>query len=64
MHRLFHIPLINPGEKVDHFAGNWTEVTELAKVDGDKAVHNQDSYQYFALDVYAREIANKPAGCV
>ncbi|KNC96304.1 uncharacterized protein SPPG_08209 [Spizellomyces punctatus DAOM BR117] len=64
MHRLFHVPLINPEERVDHYASNYTEVTALAAADGDKAEHNQDSYMYFALDAYARDDVNPPNGCV
>ena len=62
LHRLFHIPKVGEGA-VEHYAGDYSEVLELAKTHSDEAVRNSDTLQYFALEVYAYDIAVPGVGC-
>ncbi|KFA46811.1 hypothetical protein S40293_05587 [Stachybotrys chartarum IBT 40293] len=62
MHRLLHVPTISQGI-VDHFAEDYAEVVELAQSgDGNSAI-DSDAIQYFAIDVWAYDIAAPGVGC-
>jgi hypothetical protein len=62
MHRLFHTTKIGEGA-AEHYADTYTECLELAKNNSAEAVRNTHSLQYFALDVYAMEVALPGEGC-
>lgn len=62
LHRLFHVPKIGEGA-VEHYAGEYDEVIELAQTHSDEAVKNSDTLQYFALGAYAFDIAVPGEGC-
>lgn len=62
IHRLYHLPAI--GETiVEHYADTYAECLELAKTNPADAVRNTHTLQYFALDVYAYDIALPGEGC-
>ncbi|OJD37900.1 major allergen asp f2 [Diplodia corticola] len=62
VHRLYHLPAV--GETaVDHFADTHAECVALARADPARAVRNTHSLQYFALDVYAWDVALPGEGC-
>ncbi|KAF7563923.1 hypothetical protein G7046_g186 [Stylonectria norvegica] len=62
MHRVLHVPTIAE-EGVDHFAEDYAEVIALAKSDPSKSVIDSDALQYFAIDVWAYDIAAPGVGC-
>ncbi|KAG5752300.1 hypothetical protein H9Q69_010737 [Fusarium xylarioides] len=62
LHRVLHVPTISEGI-VDHFAEDYAEAIELAKTDPSKSVIDSDALQYFAIDVYAYDIAAPGEGC-
>ncbi len=62
LHRYFHVPAFSEGI-IDHYVDEYTPILELAKTDPDVAVRNSDSLQYFAMDVYAYDIALPGQGC-
>lgn len=62
IHRLYHLPSIGEGH-VEHFSESYAEVLELARNNASYAVHDSDSLQYFALEVYAYDIAVPGVGC-
>lgn len=62
IHRLFHIPTI--GENTaEHYADSYQACLDLAVKNPAEAVRNTHSLQYFALDVYAYDIALPGEGC-
>ncbi|ORY63937.1 putative peptidase domain-containing protein [Pseudomassariella vexata] len=62
IHRLYHMPKI--GEAiVEHYADTYSECLELAVDAPAEAVRNSHTLQYFALDVYAYDIALPGEGC-
>lgn len=62
IHRLYHMPAV--GEyHIEHYTETYTEVLDLAKNNASYSVHDSDSLQYFALDVYAHDIAVPGIGC-
>lgn len=62
IHRLYHMPAF--GENyVEHFAEDYAGALELAKTNATFATHDSDVLQYFALDVYAYDIAVPGIGC-
>lgn len=62
VHRIYHLPSV--GETVvEHYADSYEECLELAVSDPTMAVRNTHSLQYFALDVYAYDIALPGEGC-
>ncbi|KAF2841051.1 zincin [Patellaria atrata CBS 101060] len=63
LHRVYHVPQIGE-EIVEHYAGEYLEVLELAKTNPEEAVRNSDTLQYFALEAYAFDIAVPGVGCV
>lgn len=62
IHRLFHTDKIGEGT-VFHYADTYDECLALAIENPDEAVRNAHTLQYFALDVYAFDIANPGQGC-
>jgi hypothetical protein len=64
LHRLLHIPQIGEGV-VEHYGeGQKYEVAmELAQENATYAVRNSDTLQFFALEVYAHDIAVPGEGC-
>ena len=62
MHRVLHVPAISEGV-VDHFAEDYAGLLELAKEEPEKAAIDSDALQYFAIDVYAYDIAAPGDGC-
>jgi hypothetical protein len=62
IHRLFHTDQIGEGT-VFHYADTYQECLDLARENPDEAVRNAHSLQYFALDVYAYDIAVPGQGC-
>jgi hypothetical protein len=62
MHRLYHTTKIGEGA-TEHFADSYSECLELAEEEPNDAVRNTHSLQYFALDVYAMEVALPGEGC-
>jgi hypothetical protein len=62
LHRVLHVPRISEGV-VDHFAEDYAGVLELAKTEPEKSAIDSDTLQYFAIDVYAFDIAAPGVGC-
>ena len=62
LHRLLHVPKVGEGV-VEHYAGEYDEVLELAETNSAEAVRNSDSLQYFALEAYAYDISLPGEGC-
>ncbi|KAH8724452.1 putative peptidase family-domain-containing protein [Phaeosphaeriaceae sp. PMI808] len=64
LHRLLHIPKVGEGV-VEHYGaeGKYPGVISLAKTNATYAVRNSDTLQYFALEVYAHDIAVPGVGC-
>lgn len=48
---------------MSHYADSYDECLQLAKTKPEQAVRNTHSLQYFALDVYAYDIALPGVGC-
>ena len=64
LHRLYHMPAI--GEAlVEHYSEGeeYADILELARNNATIAVRDSDALQYFALDVYAYDIAAPGIGC-
>jgi hypothetical protein len=62
LHRVLHVPQISEGI-VEHFAEDYEGVLELAKTEPEKSAIDSDTLQYFAIDVYAHDIAAPGVGC-
>ncbi|KAF2622817.1 zincin, partial [Macroventuria anomochaeta] len=64
LHRLLHIPKVGEGI-VEHYGGadEYPGVLTLAESSPEEAVRNSDTLQYFALEVYAHDIAVPGVGC-
>jgi len=62
IHRLFHTDKIGEGT-VFHYADTYQECLDLARETPEEAVRNAHTLQYFALDVYAYDIAAPGQGC-
>ncbi|XWW98367.1 hypothetical protein V2A60_006367 [Cordyceps javanica] len=63
LHRLLHVPTIS-GNVVDHYAEDgYTGVLDLAKKDPSKSTKDSNALQYFAIDVWAYDIAAPGVGC-
>jgi len=64
LHRLLHVPKVGEGV-VEHYGheGKYPGVLALAKENSTYAVRNSDSLQYFALEVYAHDVAVPGVGC-
>jgi hypothetical protein len=62
LHRVFHVPQISE-DAVHHYAEDYDGVLELAKTNPEKSALDSDTLIYFAIDVYAREVAAPGEGC-
>ena len=62
LHRVLHVPTISE-ELVDHYADDYESVLALAKADPSKSVIDSNALQYFAIDVWAYDIAAPGVGC-
>ncbi|KAF6822331.1 Antigen 1 [Colletotrichum plurivorum] len=62
LHRAFHVPLVSLGQ-VEHYAEDYAEVLDLAKNNASLSVVDSDALQYFAIDVWAYDIAAPGVGC-
>lgn len=62
MHRVLHVPTISE-DVVDHFADDYASLLALAKSDPSKSVKDSNALQYFAIDVWAYDIAAPGVGC-
>ncbi|KAJ5185003.1 hypothetical protein N7491_007129 [Penicillium cf. griseofulvum] len=62
LHRLYHIPAFGQNW-IDHFADGYEEVMDLAKKNATLSTHDSETLQYFALEVYAHDIAVPGIGC-
>ncbi|KAI7520512.1 hypothetical protein KC331_g20176 [Hortaea werneckii] len=62
MHRVYHSDKIGEGV-VGHYADTYEECLQLAKDSPEEAVRNSATLRYFALDVYAYDIAVPGQGC-
>lgn len=62
VHRIYHLPAVGEGA-VEHHADSYEECLGLARTDPAMAVRNTHSLQYFALDVYAYDVALPGEGC-
>ncbi|KAL4781374.1 putative peptidase family-domain-containing protein [Aspergillus varians] len=63
LHRLYHMPAYGQG-LVEHYADGYEGVLEFAKGNRTEAVHDSEALQYFALEVYAYDVAVPGVGCV
>ncbi|KAJ0417925.1 antigen 1 [Aspergillus carlsbadensis] len=63
LHRLYHMPAIGQG-LVEHYADGYEGVLELAAGNKTEAVHDSETLQYFALEVYAYDVVVPGVGCV
>ena len=62
MHRVLHVPQISEG-RVEHYAEDYAGLLELAETNSTWSGYDSDTLQYFALDVYAYDIAAPGEGC-
>lgn len=62
LHRLYHVPAIGQNW-IDHFADGYEEVIDQAKKNATLSTHDSETLQYFALEVYANDIAAPGVGC-
>lgn len=64
LHRLLHMPAVGEGHVEHYSVGKYPGVLELAKTNSSYSVKDSDTLQYFALEVYAHDIAVPGVGCV
>ena len=62
LHRLYHVPAFGDGH-VQHYTQGYAEVLTQAQEHPERATHDSDVLQYFALEVYAYDIAVPGVGC-
>lgn len=62
IHRFFHVPTIS-NNLVGHYADEYADCIELAEHNATWAPFNTHTLQYFAADVYGREVAAPGVGC-
>ncbi|GAB7361691.1 hypothetical protein MBLNU230_g1738t1 [Neophaeotheca triangularis] len=62
MHRALHVPTISE-DMVHHYAEDYNDALDNAMENPDQAVHDSDALQWFALDVYAFDVAAPGVGC-
>lgn len=62
LHRVWHTDVLGLGV-VGHYADDYTGCLELAKTSPEEAVRNSNTLRYYALDVYAYDIAVPGKGC-
>lgn len=59
---MLHLPSISE-EVVDHFTEGYAGLLEQAQEEPEKSAIDSDALQYFAIDVYAYDIAAPGEGC-
>jgi activator of HSP90 ATPase len=62
LHRLFHMPSFGQNW-IDHFADGYEEVVDQVLENATLSTHDSETLQYFALEVYAYDIAVPGEGC-
>lgn len=62
LHRVWHTSVLGQ-DTVGHYADTFKECLELAKNNSTEAINNSASLRYYALDVYAYDIAVPGTGC-
>lgn len=62
LHRIWHTDSLGQ-EVVGHYADTYDECLELAKLNTTESVRNSASLRFYALDVYAYDIAVPGKGC-
>lgn len=62
MHRLYHVPAVGYGY-IEHYIHSYSDAITFAKNGTKTNTHDSDVLQYFALDVYAYDIAVPGVGC-
>lgn len=63
LHRLLHIPKVGEGVVEHYSVGKYPGVIELAQTNSSWSVRDSDTLQYFALEVYAHDVAVPGVGC-
>ncbi|KAF9874749.1 hypothetical protein CkaCkLH20_07886 [Colletotrichum karsti] len=62
LHRAFHVPAVSLGQ-VEHYAEDYASVLDLARNNATYSVVDSDALQYFAIDVWAYDVAAPGVGC-
>ena len=62
MHRLYHVPGFSAGI-IEHYADSYADCMALAINNATYAPYNTHTLQYFAIDVYAQNVAKPGVGC-
>lgn len=62
LHRLYHMPAIGYGY-IEHYIETYEDALAYAQNGTTTNTHDSDVLQYFALDVYAYDIAVPGIGC-
>lgn len=62
LHRVLHVPEISEGI-VDHYAEDYNDALRQAEEEPEKSAIDSDVLQYFAIDVWAYDIAAPGVGC-
>lgn len=62
LHRVLHLPAISEGI-VDHYAEDYADAIRQAQEEPEKSGIDSDVLQYFAIDVWAYDIAAPGVGC-
>ncbi len=62
LHRLYHVPAISEGI-VEHYAESYADALRQAREEPEKSARDSDVLQYFAIDVWAYDIAAPGVGC-
>ncbi|KAJ5231291.1 uncharacterized protein N7469_005879 [Penicillium citrinum] len=62
LHRLYHMPSFGQNW-IDHFADGYEEVVDQAIENATLSTRDSETLQYFALEVYAYDIAIPEEGC-
>ncbi|KAL8959505.1 MAG: hypothetical protein Q9183_005622, partial [Haloplaca sp. 2 TL-2023] len=62
LHRLYHVYAFGENH-VEHFTEDYAGALEQAQTNSSYATHDSDVLQYFALEVYAYDIAVPGVGC-
>jgi hypothetical protein len=62
MHRLYHMPSFGEGA-VGHYSEDYQDMLEIAEHNATLSTRDSDALQYFALEVYAYDIAVPGVGC-
>jgi len=63
LHRLLHIPSVGEGVVEHYSTGKYPGVISMAKTNSSWSVRDSDTLQYFALEVYAHDVALPGVGC-